>query len=233
MVEHAYPHRIALDIAVAPLLEGVIVGDVNQGLRRRVFKDCLNIAQSNAVHINLLSRANEIEGVGDHRGFGYECNALLAFNMRFSRGWFVIPSMARSDTGYHHRQQTHDLLIVHHRGGELINTTPIEIKAVASVRDRARYEALLVRGKMHLSFPGKHSPESTLKAIEAVHEGWASNEEASVVSFVTDQFVDMIRDYYAGEALGSLATKRALTQFRDNALVSARHPGLARVAQPA
>jgi hypothetical protein len=226
LVEYAYPHRIALDMAVVPLLEGVITGNLTAEVRKDVFKDCLNIAQSNSVQINLMAKNGHLEGLAEHLGFGYECNALLAFNWRCSKGWFVIPSMARSDTGYHHRQQTHDLMVVHHRNGQLLNITPVEIKASASARDRERYKALLVRGKMHLSAEGGYTPEATLKAIEAVYENNATPQQLHTFNNVTERFIDMVRDYCAGEALGYIATMRSVTRFRDNSLVTANHPGL-------
>lgn len=225
--EYAYPHRIALDIAIMPLLRGVVSGKVDKSLRQRVFGDCLNVAQSNAVNINIAAKESNVEALAAHSGFGYECNALLGFNLKFAKGWFVMPSMARSDNGLYHPQQTHDLLVVHHRKGEVINMTPVEIKAAASNRDRMRYKALLVRGKMHLSVQGKYTPEETLKAIAAVYEGRANREELTAVDCITNRFVEMVRDYYAGEHLGYLATARSVTRFRDSSLVVAKHPGLA------
>jgi hypothetical protein len=230
LVEHSAPHRIALDIAVAPLLAGIITGGVSKQARERAFVDCLNIAQSNAVHIELMSRLGNNVGLADHIGFGYECNALLSFNRTFSRRWFAIPSMNRSDTGYRYRHQTHDLLAVHLQASKLESATPIEIKARPSLRDRQRYDALLVRGKMHLSMEGKYAPRHTLAAIAAVYEGRATKEERKIVNVATERILTMVRDYRAGERLGDLATKHTVTAFCDNRLVIARHPGLSKTA---
>ena len=227
LVEHSYPHRIALDIAVMPLLKHMIKGEVPSDVRRSVFRDCLNIAQSNAVYIDLMAKDGHIEALNDYLGLGYECNALLAFNLRCSRGWFVVPSMARADSGYYYRQQTHDLLVVHHRNGQLLNTTPVEIKATATARDRERYKALIVRGKMHLSIQGGHKPQDTLRAIEAVFEDRATRQEENTVGEVSSRMVEMVRDYCAGEVLGHIATARSVTRFRDNRQVVAKHAGLA------
>lgn len=224
--DYAYPHRIALDIAVLPLLRGLVEGTIDPRVRREVLRDCLNIAQSNAMYTKLMAQEGNTEGIGEFSGFGYECNALLGFNLRCTKGWFVIPSMARCDTGYHHRQQTHDLTIVHHRNGRLLNATPVEIKAAASARDRQRYKALLVRGKMHLSEPGNYRPDDTLAAIEAVYEGRPTSNDVQIFANVTNRFVEMVKDYCAGEQLGKIATKRSVTRFRDNTQVVANHPGL-------
>src|SRR5207245_1409084 len=99
------------------------------------------------------------------------------FNMKQSPTWFAIPAMTRSDSGHHHRQQTHDLLVIRQRWGELQNITPVEIKSAANQRDLRRYKALLVRGKLHLSVDGLHKPEEMLDAITAVYEKRATRTQ--------------------------------------------------------
>lgn len=224
--EHSFPHRIALDLASAPIISGMIKGEIDRDLLEEVFVDCLNIAQSNAVMINIASQNNDIDALNDHLGLGYECNALLALNRCLSKEWFAIPSLARADTGYHHRQQTHDLLIVHEDDDGKYRTIPVEIKSSASRRDRERYKALLVRGKMHLSLEGKYAPRDTLEAIEAVYEGRASAREQETAHEITNRFIEMIGDYCAGEALGWTATHKSVTVFHSNEHVAANHPGV-------
>lgn len=229
MTEWAFPHRIALDIATQSLVAGAIEGSLDQSTLRSVFEDCLNIAQKNAVALNLASREGHTEAMGEHIGLGYELNALLAFNRRFDENWFVMPSLGRSDTGYHHPGQTHDLLVVHHEDGQIVSMTPVEIKASASNRDRKRFKALLVRGKMHLSMPGNFRPEQTLEAIEADYEGRASEGEQEIADGVTGRFVEMVRDYQAGARLARLATQKSVTVFRNKEQVLVNHPGLVSV----
>jgi hypothetical protein len=225
LTEYSQPFRTALDIAVSPLFQDMLYGNVRPETITSVFDDCLNIAQVNSVRTNLMRKQNNFEGVADHTGFGYEVNALLAFNRRFSERWFVIPSMVRSDNGYHHREQTHDLLVVNQNWGELKSLTPLEVKSVASGRDLKRYKALVVRGKMHLSVSGKCRPEETLEAISAWREGSATSDESRITDDITETVVNMIRDYHAGERLGELATG-PLMEFRDSSVVSSKHPGL-------
>lgn len=226
LVEHAAPYRMALDIAVAPLLQHMIAGYVPREICRQVFVDCLNIAQANIVRLNLMVKEGDIEGIAEHSGFGYECNALLAVNRRFAATRFAIPSMIRSDSGYYHSHQTHDLLIIQQDHGHIRQVTPVEIKAAASNKDRARYKALLVRGKMHLSVEGKFKPGDTLQAITAAHEGTATLAEHEVAEGVTRQMLSMFKDYCAGENDPEVASPRTLTVFHKNTRVVANHPGL-------
>lgn len=227
-VEHGQRNRIALNIAALPLLEGIVTGDVTRDTCRKVFNDCLDIGLKNVDDIHRMIKAKNNEGIAGHAGIGYEANALLAFNRMLSRTWFAVPSIARSDTGYHHRNQTHDLLVIHQDYGQIVRATPVEIKSKASLRDRIRYDALLVRGKMHLSVEGKSKPEYTLQAIDAVHKGRATEEDLLIANNATERLVAMVRDYYAGQRVGKLATWHTVTTFQDNAIVAARHPGLSR-----
>lgn len=226
LVEYAAPYRSALDIAIAPLLKGIVSGDVTKKTCQSVFTDCLAIAEANEVQSRLAWQAGNSEAAAEHVGLGYECNAMLALNRLESPTWFAIPALARADTGYHHNQQTHDLLVIRQKWGEIQSVVPVEVKSAASVRDRERYQALLVRGKMHLSLDGFHRPGETLQALGAVYRGDASKRERQTVDRVSSRFMEMLHDYYTGSYLGAVATSRVLPLFRDNAQVVARHPGL-------
>lgn len=226
--DHALPYRSALDIAVVPLLRGVVQGDVTDEQVESSFRDSLQIAQLNALRIEIMAKAGDRKAVSEHTGFGYECNALLAFNRQFSHSWFMIPAMARCDSGMEYNESTHDLLVVHQKHGAILSATPAEIKASASRADRNRYNALLVRGKMHLAVPGKYTPRYTLEAIAACYEGRAGAADQAIADGVTGRLSDMVRDYYAGDMLGPAATWHTLTSFRDGTVVAQNHPGLQR-----
>jgi hypothetical protein len=226
LTEFSQPFRTAIDLAVLPLFRDMTYGNISPQTRAEVFEDCLNIAQLNTAKMSLMRQEGNGEGLADHAGLGYELNALLAFNRRQSETWFVVPSMVRCDTGYHHRQQTHDLMVVHQKWGDLLSLTPVEIKSTVDPKAIRRYQALLVRGKMHLSVNGRHRPEHTLQAITACHEGAPSRRERWIAESITDRFTRMVRDYYAGEKLGDLAIGKGPMSFRDNSVVRERHPGL-------
>lgn len=226
LIEYAAPYRSALDLAVAPLLKGIISGDVTSKTCQSVFADCLAIAEANEIQQGLAWSSGNSEAAAEHVGFGYECNALLTLNRLQSPTWFAIPALARADTGYHHNRQTHDLLVIRQKWGEIQSVVPVEVKSAASARDRERYQALLVRGKMHLSLDGFHRPGETLRALGAVYRGDASKREQQTVHRVSNRFMEMLQDYYTGSYLGPVATSRVLPLFRDNARVVARHPGL-------
>lgn len=59
--------------------------------------------------MDICTKSGERMAADEHMGFGYECNASLAFNSGFSPTWFAIPSMARCNSGREYSEQTHDL----------------------------------------------------------------------------------------------------------------------------
>lgn len=223
---HTYPYRLAMDIAVVPLMHGMISGDVGQDICRSVYEDCLAIAQANAVQLHLAQREGDHEAVADHIGFSHECNLLLAFNRTLSPTWFAIPSMARCDTGYEYRKQTHDLVFIHQKWGRLKRAIPTEVKATLRSSDKERYDALLVRGKMHLCTEGRYTATDTLKMLTAAYEGSDTRQERSVIDGITERLTGMARAYRAGERIGSVAANNTVTTFHDSSVVAGLYPGL-------
>lgn len=223
LIDNTGPYRAALDMAISPLLKGMVLGYVSRKACREVFEDCLTIAQANAVRINIMARQRDFAGLGDHLGFGFECNALLAFNRRFAGTRFAIPSLLRSDSGHHYGEQTHDLSIIEQQRGELVRLTPVEIKASTKKSDRMRYKALLVRGRGHLAPAGEMGPIETLDAITACYEGTATVQDKRLVESITTLVMGMYKDYCAGDSLVDFTTKRSVTGFHDNARVIANH----------
>lgn len=218
------PYFYALDTAHLPLLQAIISGDVTSSIRRQVALDVLNIAEANAVQLQLAINANDTAAIGDHVGVGHESNALLAFHSLDSAGLLAIPSSARADSGHHHRQQTHDLLIIQQRWGDILDMTPTEVKSSVSNHDRQRYKAMLVRGKMHLSIDGKYSPEHTLRAFSGFFNGNQTKEEQRITDHVRQTVLDMYWLYKKGNSLNDIASPRSNCRYRDPSQLHIAHP---------
>ena len=226
MVEHSVPYRLALNLAMSSLLEDLVTGYVRRATCKSTFLDCLNVAQASLVQSHLLARDGDMAGAADHVGFGYEANALLAFNRYYAGTRFIIPAFDRADSGHYYGRQTHDLMMVEQSYGTIESATPIEVKSAAGVKDRQRYGALLVRGKMHLSAPNRWVPRYTLEAIAACYDKDANPEEEYIAHSVTGLFRDMVKDYKSGEPLADVVHSRNGTGFRDKTLVVQNYPGL-------
>ncbi|TXG78080.1 hypothetical protein E6P97_00410 [Patescibacteria group bacterium] len=226
LADYALPFRSAQDIATLPVLEDISTGQVRKTTLRGSFEDYLNIAQLNAVQLRLANAEGQQDAVSEHAGFGYEANAILAYNRRLSGQWFALPATARSDSGVYHREQTHDVIVIHQERGRIAQIIPVEIKATASTKQRRRYAPLLVRAKMHLSLPGRHLPEQVLEAITAEYEGVATLEQEELAYTVGGKIYKMVGDYLRGERRADIASLRTVTRFHDKGPVIRRHAGL-------
>lgn len=225
LTDYAFAFRAATDLAFLPVLTELADGAVQKKTLRGVFEDVLRIAQLGGVQASLAYEAGDINAATELRGYGYEVNGILAYNRRRSGTWFSMPSSSRADSGVYHREQTHDLVVIHLDQGKIIDAVPIEMKSTASRRQRSRYHALLIRSKLHLALPGRYHPQEVLDAITADYEGDASQQQTDLVTKVSDTIYDMVGHYLAGQPK-ERAPARSVTRFRDKAHVLSRYPGL-------
>jgi hypothetical protein len=211
--DHVDSYRLALNLAYIPLMHSIIAGNVTESTRERTFADTMAIAQLSVVQGELASRTNDIGGVADHRGFQYECNALLSLLYLNNPNYVPLPSSARAGSGYDYRDQTHDISVIHQRWGKIHRITPIEIKSAASLRDRQRYKALIVRGKMHLSVEGRYDPKETLNAFASIYEGTASADDQRIATHASSTMHDLLVLYQKGNEVESFKKIHSNTTF--------------------
>jgi hypothetical protein len=175
----------------------------------------LAIAQLSVVQGDLASRSGDIGGVADHRGFQYECNGLLSLLYLNNPNCIPTPSSARAGSGYDHRDQTHDISVIHQRWGKIHRVTPIEIKSAASLRDRQRYKALIVRGKMHLSVEGRYDPKETLNAFAEVYEGNPTPDAQKITLHASSTMHDLLVLYQKGNEIEDFKKIHSNTTFHN------------------
>lgn len=221
--DHVDSFRFALNLAYAPLMHSIVAGDVTESTRERSFADTLAIAQLSVIQGDLAAHAGDIGGVADHRGFQYECNALLSLLYLNNPNYVPLPSSARAGSGYDYRDQTHDISVIHQRWGKVHRITPIEIKSSASLRDRQRYKALIVRGKMHLSVEGKHDPRETLNAFTAIYEGAASPDAHRIVNHASTTTQDLLVLYQRGDEIDDFKKIHSQTTFHETTHVTKKY----------
>lgn len=211
--DHVDSFRLALNLAYAPLMHAIIAGDVTASTRERTFADTLAIAQLSTVQSDLAEREGDMSGLADHRGFQYECNALLSLLYLNNPNYVPLPSSARAGSGYEYRDQTHDISVIHQRWGKIHRITPIEIKSAASLHDRRRYKALIVRGKMHLSVEGKYNPRETLEAYASIYEGSPKEDAVRIATHASSTMHDLLVLYQKGDELESFKKIHSNTTF--------------------
>lgn len=211
--EDSATFRLALNLAYVPVMQALVAGNVTPTTRERAFADTLAIAQLNNLQSHLALQEGDIQAVGDHVGFGHECNALLTLLYLDDPRHVPLPSSARAGSGCDYREQTHDVAVINQHWGDILKVIPVEIKAAASRRDLKRYNALIVRGKMHLSTEGKYHPAYTQEAFAAVYEGRSTPAHEATVAHATSTLCDLLQLYQRGERLEVHKSKRASTRF--------------------
>lgn len=220
-------HRIALNLAFSPLIKSIITGNVTESVRKSVFEDTVAIAMDSARINKEAYEAHDLNAVSTHRGFLYEVSALLTLlNMDDAR-YIPLPSTARADSGYYHREQTHDISIINQHWGDIRKIIPVEIKSRSSRAQRNRYDALLIRGKMHLSIRA-YDPTSTIEVFQKKVEGSASDKELASIDDISNKVRDMLRLYQQGTTAEGIATK-SLTRFYDTNKVVEVYPELSKL----
>lgn len=211
--EDSESYRLALNLAFAPLIKAMIVGNVTESTRERVFADTLAIAQASIVQLHLAHAAGDKSATSDHSGLGHELNALLTLLYMNDPRYLPLPSHARAGSGYDYPEQTHDIVVINQHWGNILKIVPIEIKAKSSRRDLQRYKALIVRGKMHLSVPGKYASEHTTNALAAMYEGTGTAADEATVQHATSTMRELLQLYQKGKRIDEIA--RAATRFHN------------------
>lgn len=207
------PHRLALNLAFAPLMKSVVVGNVAESVLKTTLLDTVAIASDSSKLLTKAIARGDTIAKGEHLGFLFEANALMALLYMSESRYVPLPSTAKADTGYYHPAQTHDISIINQHWGDIRKVIPLEIKAYSSRRDRERYKALIIRGKMHLSF-NDHDPRTTVQVFDKVINGMASEKEIESVDAMTSKLRSMLKLYQQGITPEGLALN-SLTRFHD------------------
>ena len=220
-------HRLALNLAFAPLIKSIIVGNVADSVRKSVMRDTAAIATDSSRVLTEAYAMGDKQTSGHHWGFLFEANALMTLLNMKSAQYVPLPSTARADTGYYHASQTHDISIINQHWGDIKKVIPVEIKSRSGRKDRERYEALLIRGKMHLSV-NDYDPRSTVRAFQGIVDGNATDKEIASIEVISSKLRNMLRLYQQGITPEGLAMD-SLTRFHDTKKVAEVYPELSKL----
>ena len=219
-------HRIALNLAFAPLMKSLIVGNVREEIMHRTIVDVSEIAQDSIASLEQAQERNDSSAVAFHRGFLFEASALMTLLHMEDPRYVPLPSTARGDTGYYFPKQTHDISIINQHWGEIKKVIPVEIKSSASRRANRRYKALVVPGRVRLSISDAGSWE-TADAFHELVNGTASIEQIIAIEHISTQLREMLRLYQRGVSAEGVAAG-GLTRFYDSQKVAQVYPELSK-----
>lgn len=220
-VEDDASFRFALNLAFTPMMKALVVGNVTDVIREQVFSDVLAVAQSAGIQRSLASAEASTEAFNQLLGFEHECNAHLALLFANDPRYLPLPSSARAGSGRTYPEQTHDIVVVNQHWGKIRKVIPVEIKSRASLNDIKRYDALVVRGKMHLSVAGKYSPEHTRQAFAGYYDGSATRQDTATVYQVSSTIKTLLALYQKGSRQNTQDTP---TSYHDLGTLRQTHP---------
>lgn len=223
--EYDTPYRLATAIAFTPLIGSLIKGDITGEVRRKVLTDVATIAQSAAQDMTKAVDNRFRSQISTYSGLLHELNALSALLYNDDPRYIPFPATARADSGYYHRDQTHDISIINQHWGTVKKVLPVEIKASPSLRDKKRYKALVIRGKMHLT-PDGVDPRKTTQAFYDYVNHTADLTEILTVERLSRDVRIMLSLYQKGGTPEGVAVG-GLTRFYDTKSVAKMYPGLA------
>lgn len=219
-------HRTALNLAFAPLMKSIIVGNIRPDAMQKALLDTAEIAHDSRELLERAYETDDTDAAAFHRGFLFEASALMALLYMEDPRYIPLPATARADSGYYHRDQTHDISIVNQHWGEIKKVIPVEIKSTASMRDKRRYKALIIPGKMRLSVGSVDSSDTADAFYDLVH-GTASPEQIAAIEHLSTQLREMLRLYQQGVSAEGVATD-GLTRFHDSRRVAKYYPELSK-----
>lgn len=216
-------YRIALNIAYTPLVKSIISGDVTEAVREKVFADTLAIAEmciaQQQLSSHLPDQTMQQDVRGDFAGLLHECNCLLALLYRNDPQRVPMPSSARAGSGLEYVSETHDIVVIHQKWGNIHRTTPIEVKAHCGNREYDRYSALIVRGKAHL-LPqnlGHHKPTALVESFSEVYNSDNPSRRAldscRSAALVVEK---LLVDYQKNQRIDHQKCRNTTTHFHDS-----------------
>ncbi len=188
-------YRVATNLACLPMVKGLILGDVKSETIHDSINKLLQVADVCELQKHFAKQDGRQDSVGEYSGLQHEINALLAFLYQENPKFIALPSTARGGTGYFYREQTHDLTVISQHFGDVRSILPVEVKARASGRDRRRYKALIIRGKMHLSSPRWYAPELTKDALKRYFNGEVNEGDEAFVESLGQTISELTVNY--------------------------------------
>lgn len=216
--------RTALNLAFSPLIKAIVVGNVRPSLVKKVLFDTSEIAHESRKGLDQALQNKDTETAAFHRGLLFELSALMALLYMDDPRYIPIPATSRADSGYYHREQTHDISILNQHWGDIRKVIPVEIKSKASPNDRRRYKALIIPGKLRLSV-GTAMASDTVDAFYDVVHSQASTEQHKAIEQLAAQLREMLKLYQQGTSVEGLVMN-SLTKFYDSKRVSKYYPEL-------
>lgn len=191
--------RLRLAKAFVPMMQDMVRGDITKQTRSQLYDDMLFLAATNASVIQDMEQQGRADEIGEHIGLAHELNAMLAVNRLQSPTLIAMPAIARADNGRFHKEETHDIELLHLQWGDIMGVTTLESKARPREKHYRRYTAAIIDGRIHLFKKDSTSPIDTVVLFLEERDGLLKPSESRELEKMTDTIVHLARHQLSDE----------------------------------
>jgi hypothetical protein len=196
MLNYSNAGRTELNVAMSPLLRGIISGDLSESVKRSVFMDCVRIAKTNFALGMEAGNAGNSGVKRDYAGFSMENLVMLGVNQQFEGEQLALVSSLRAGDGLYDPRKTHDLVLALPKDRTVSHATPVEVKSDIRPHHWERYKALLI-GRQHLRLDQPMS--YMLDALEAVGQDTADSAQWAAARLLHECVITRVDRYRTGK----------------------------------
>ncbi|HAC56331.1 TPA: hypothetical protein DCF80_02420 [Candidatus Saccharibacteria bacterium] len=195
-------YRIATALATIGVFRELPLGKPSLDAIANMHSSMVNVMMMNDADMRTAQRHRLHGRAAEHKGLITEQLAMCAVNRLFSSRVIAIPSFARSDSGLHYPDQTHDIQILYMDRGKVTEFVPSEVKSRRSGKAFDRYvRSGLVFGE-EITQNGAFSLSTQVARFVAELNDTIEPYDEFMLKDVTDSVMHSIRHYKRPEVSG-------------------------------
>ena len=198
------PDRIEMNRLFLPLYHDFVEGNVKDFTAEKTHERLTRLGMANIRRFTTAQQLGDMGATSMRLGLGNEIGTILPISRLKCPSFFAIPATARADNGTHHRDQTHDVRLVHQSWGNIISCVPYEVKS-GSYTHEDRYESAVIAGKIHLQMPSSANTLELALFIDQEQRGVISQQHLDELNEITSRVLREAVNYKNRSSLGSKA----------------------------
>lgn len=198
------PDRIEMNRIFIPLYHDLVDGYVRETTIEKTHQRLIRLGLANLNRHDQSYQASDSGGVSLRRGIGYELGTMMTVTRLGCPSFFAIPATDRADHGAYHREETHDVRLIHQSWGNIISCVPYEIKPYTK-NHTARYNSALIAGRIQLQMPSSTSPLELAVYMDKENRGTISDEQLCHLNEITSSVLTEAISYKNKLSIGQKA----------------------------
>ncbi len=198
------PDRIKMNQTFLPIYHDLVNGFVREETMEKTHERLNRLGITNLRRLRVAQEMNDLGAVSMRMGLGNEIGTILPVSRLKCPSFFAIPAMARADDGTYHRDQTHDVRLIHQSWGNILSCVPYEVKS-GSFTHPDRYVSAVIAGKIHLQMPSSADPLELVRYIDQEQHGTISEQHLAELNEITSRVLQEAVNYKNKTSLGKKA----------------------------